>query len=344
MKSEIAGLLSRRHKGAASDLFREAGTAAAKERGKGREAGTAAAKERSEDCDTGTADAKERSKDREAGNRHRIAVISDTHGLLRPEAEELIHTCEAVLHAGDVGSMEVLTRLRGMMPVWAVRGNSDRGEELARELPQELIVTLFGFRIYMVHDKAEIPADLTGADLVICGHSHIYEHQESMAGKETIFVNPGSCGPRRFFLPATMVVLTIDEEKHLAWVQPFVLDEEKRRFVSSTCESDEEEKPDRGTGMPACEPVNPAQGAHMSGMRISARQLVQKTGNLPSDRELDRLIRAVIKQVDAGRTVAEIASRTQADAELVSDICRIYVTHPGVGVDGIMDRMERKNL
>ena len=230
-------------------------------------------------------------------NIHRIAVLSDTHGLLRPEVIRVVKTCGAVLHAGDVRTPQVLHTLRGLAPVFAVRGNVDRDAALIKELPQECHVTLGGIRFYLVHDKKEIPSEPKETDVVICGHSHRYEEAEGPVRR----LNPGSCGPRRFRLPVTMMVLTLHEDGHIFTLQRIDLLSGKER-----------QEPD--------------------------------PGNLPTDRELDRLIRSVVRQVNAGRTVAQIAARTRAPEELVADICRIYVTHPGVDIDGILDRMERKNL
>ena len=139
---------------------------------------------------------------------HRIAVISDTHNLLRPEVLEIAGSCESILHAGDISSPEILDRLRELREVSAVRGNNDRGS-WAQEIPDYLNINLFGCRIYMAHIKRKIPAD-HGADLVISGHSHRYS---CVQDGDTIYLNPGSCGPRRFNQDITMAILTIDEEK-----------------------------------------------------------------------------------------------------------------------------------
>ncbi len=273
-------------------------------------------------------------------DRHRIGVISDTHGILRPETAAVLRTCEFILHAGDVGKPEVLRQLREIRDVYAVRGNVDSGRirgfyareaesqdcaedakscakeskagqadkfeagwaELPEHLPEELEVELFGFRIYMIHDRKQIRKDLSEVDLIICGHSHKYE-----VGRlgNTVCLNPGSCGPRRFRLPVTMMLLTLYPDKHRL----------------------ETERID-------CLDI-PATGK----------------GILNTDEEMEipkqdmyGLIRQIIKDVDTGRRIAEIAARNHIDERFTEQVCRMYLTHPGVDVDGILDRLERKNL
>lgn len=140
---------------------------------------------------------------------HRIAVISDTHGLLRPEVIEQLKTCERIFHGGDIGKPEIINQLKAICETYVVRGNVDKS--LLLEIGNEIEVELFGFRIYMVHNKKEIRNNLSGVDIVIYGHSHKYEVREL----ETItYLNPGSCGPRRFRLPVTMMILVFYPFEH----------------------------------------------------------------------------------------------------------------------------------
>lgn len=137
----------------------------------------------------------------------RIAVISDTHGLLRPEVKEVLSTCDVILHGGDINRQEVLDELGVFARLYAVRGNNDR--EWAVKLPQELRIRLFGLNFYMVHNKKQIPQDINGTDIIIYGHSHKYE-ENYQDGR--LWLNPGSCGPRRFKLPVTMAVISTGPE------------------------------------------------------------------------------------------------------------------------------------
>ena len=319
---------------------------------------------------------------------HRIGVISDTHGILRPETAEILKTCETILHAGDVGKPEVLRQLRDIRDTYAVRGNVDSGrirEFYAREterrkcaedvkirtkefeasraggfeaqaggfeaqaggfevradkfeagqveLPEELEIELFGFRIYMIHDKKLIRKDLPGVDLIICGHSHKYE-----VGRlgNTVCLNPGSCGPRRFCLPVTMMLLTLYPAEHRM---------ETERI-------DCLDIPAMGKGISHGEnPVwiseeGKAAGVHEEpAVRTGQRGAAKAPGKIKiPEQDMYRMVRQIMKEVDAGRRIAEIAARNHIDERFAEQVCRMYLTHPGVDVDGILDRMERKNL
>ena len=131
----------------------------------------------------------------------KIGILSDTHGRLREEVVEILRGCDVILHAGDINTPQALARLRELAPLYAVRGNADR--EWADALPQTLSEEICGLRIFMVHNKKEIPADVTGYDLVVYGHSHKFEERRE---GNCLFLNPGSCGPRRFSQPVTMAV------------------------------------------------------------------------------------------------------------------------------------------
>lgn len=134
----------------------------------------------------------------------KVGILSDTHGLLRPEVLSALEGCKVILHGGDVNRQSILDQLGQIAPVHAVRGNNDK--EWAEHLPASLEITLAGARVYMTHKKKDMPADLSGYDLVVYGHSHKYEEQNQ---GRTILLNPGSCGPRRFRLPVTMAVAEI---------------------------------------------------------------------------------------------------------------------------------------
>ncbi len=136
-----------------------------------------------------------------------IGIISDTHGLVRPEAVEALKGVDLILHAGDVGSAEVLEILKGIAPLVAVRGNNDKGE-WAAQLPDWEVTEVGSISIYMLHDVKEIdlsPA-AAGFQVVVSGHSHKPSVEER---KGVLYVNPGSAGPRRFSLPVTIARLKI---------------------------------------------------------------------------------------------------------------------------------------
>ena len=135
----------------------------------------------------------------------KVGIISDTHGLLRPEVLEELQSCDYILHGGDVNKPEILDTLRAIAPLYVVRGNNDK--EWAEELPQYLTVTLGGVIFFMVHNKKDVPRDLGDAQVVVFGHSHKYFEQQQ---KGRLWLNPGSCGRRRFDQEITMATMTID--------------------------------------------------------------------------------------------------------------------------------------
>lgn len=223
---------------------------------------------------------------------YRLAIISDTHGLLRPEIIEKLHGCAAILHGGDINKQSILDELAKIAPVYAVRGNNDK--EWAEDLPETLDLTLYGVRFFMVHNKKKIPKDTSGIDVIIYGHSHKYE-EKYMNGQ--LFINPGSCGPRRFTQPVTMAILTIHED------------------MSFQAEKIEIPRQVPGSESPACPEEN----------------------KMPAD--IKRIIKAIIKDTNRGRSVKEMAQSYGISEELTEQICRLYLTHPGVDADGIMGKM-----
>ena len=135
----------------------------------------------------------------------KLAILSDTHGLLRPQVAEHLNTADAILHGGDINKQNIVDQLRGYAPLYIVRGNNDK--EWAEAIPHHLTVTLDGVTFYMVHNKKEVPADLTGVDVVVFGHSHKYVQEEKDG---ILWLNPGSCGPRRFHQEITMMMAEVE--------------------------------------------------------------------------------------------------------------------------------------
>ena len=136
-----------------------------------------------------------------------IGAISDTHGLLRPEAIEALRGSDQIIHAGDIGSPEILEQLSTIAPVTSVRGNVDKGV-WCRTLPETQVVELGGISIYVLHDLArlDLKPEAAGFGVVIYGHSHVPK-QETKNG--VLYLNPGSAGARRFKLPVTMGRITV---------------------------------------------------------------------------------------------------------------------------------------
>lgn len=137
----------------------------------------------------------------------RIGLISDTHGILRPEAKAYLRGCAHILHGGDIGSQSILEELSAIAPVSAVRGNNDRGP-WAQDLPETRRVRFEQVLVYVIHDLAELEIDpqAAGVRVIVSGHSHRPLVQERNG---VLYVNPGSAGPQRFKLPIAAAELRI---------------------------------------------------------------------------------------------------------------------------------------
>jgi len=149
-----------------------------------------------------------------------IGVISDTHGLLRAEAVEVLGGSDYIIHAGDVGDPGILDQLRGIAPLTVVSGNIDR-EAWARELPKTDVLSVDGVEIYVLHNIAELDLkpEAAGFSAVVYGHSHAPQ-QEMRNG--VLYLNPGSAGPRRFRLPVTVARLQVRDRKLHARIVPLL--------------------------------------------------------------------------------------------------------------------------
>lgn len=224
---------------------------------------------------------------------HRIGIISDTHGLLRPEVAEALADCEAILHGGDVNKPAILEQLNRIAPTYVVRGNNDK--EWARKLPETLTVSLCGIRFYMVHNKKYIPKreeDLKEVDIIVYGHSHKYEEKQENG---RLLLNPGSCGPRRFTQPITFAVLEVEDD--------------------------------------GAYKVKKVEVAHPNSRKdISMEQEIAAL-------DLKRVVKAVVQDTNRRLSVGETAAKNGISEELAEQICRLYLTHPGVSADGIIDKM-----
>ncbi|MDY8110164.1 metallophosphoesterase family protein [Fulvimarina sp. 2208YS6-2-32] len=136
-----------------------------------------------------------------------IGIISDTHGLLRPEAIKMLQGVSYIIHAGDIGKRDIIPRLSEIAPVTAIRGNIDHAD-WAKDFAETASVELFGRRFFIIHDRNDLAFDTAdqGYDVVISGHSH-------RPGTETVngvlYLNPGSAGPRRFKLPITLATIRV---------------------------------------------------------------------------------------------------------------------------------------
>jgi putative phosphoesterase len=138
----------------------------------------------------------------------KIGLISDTHGLLRPQALQVLQGCEQLIHAGDIGKASILDALRAIAPLTVVRGNNDRDDAWAGDVPFSASLQVNGVGIYVTHIPADVPKQLpVGTRVVVVGHSHkpLIERRN-----DVLFINPGSAGPRRFKLPISVALLYIE--------------------------------------------------------------------------------------------------------------------------------------
>lgn len=227
---------------------------------------------------------------------HKIGIISDTHNVLRENVKDILSSCSAILHAGDIAAPHILEELASIAPVYAVRGNADR--EWAAHLPSARSLELFGLKIYMTHHKKHIQEHAQGHDLVIYGHSHKYEESKKDG---IIWLNPGGCGARRFTLPVTMALLTITDT------------------------SAEINNPKA--------PLPPPFHIERIQLAAAAKKLAAP------QKDMKEIVLFVMKETDKGKPVAAIAKSCQISEELAAQICRLYVTHPGVSADGILGKM-----
>jgi putative phosphoesterase len=143
----------------------------------------------------------------------KIGVVSDTHGLLRPEVAPALAGVERILHLGDVGNPSILKELEKIAPVTAIRGNVDR-EGACGKLPETDVVLIEGRYIYMLHDLKTLHLDPAAGKFaaVLSGHTHVPNYHTK---KGVLYFNPGSCGPRRFELPVTVGLLEVTAEGEL---------------------------------------------------------------------------------------------------------------------------------
>lgn len=135
----------------------------------------------------------------------RVIVLSDTHGLLRPEVLAYLTQADEVIHGGDINTQAIVDKLSEYAPLHIVRGNNDK--DWAEDLPHSLTFTIEGVRFFLVHNKKAVPPDLSGVNVVIYGHSHKYAYEERDG---VLWLNPGSCGRRRFDQEITFAVMALD--------------------------------------------------------------------------------------------------------------------------------------
>ena len=217
---------------------------------------------------------------------YRIGVISDTHGLLRQEVKERLQDCDRIFHAGDIHTPSIVEELNRIAPTCLVRGNADK--EWAKDIPVTQAINDIGIRVLMIHNRKQIDEELKPYDLIIYGHSHKYE-EKHIDGR--VWLNPGSCGPRRFRLPITMAMLYVEDNGKIRIERIDIETSESKMDSELTADAVKQYLPD------------------------------------------------IMRQIDKGATVGQLAKRFHLPEELAEQICRLYLTHPGVDADGIMAKL-----
>lgn len=140
----------------------------------------------------------------------KVGLISDTHGLLRPEAIAALQGCAQIIHAGDIGSQDIVEQLTAIAPLHIVRGNNDMDADWAKPIADHLRFNIEGWQVLLVHDIADVPALVDDSvKLVVTGHSH--NPLIDWRG-DTLYLNPGSAGRRRFKLPVTLALLEVSPD------------------------------------------------------------------------------------------------------------------------------------
>ena len=156
-----------------------------------------------------------------------IGVISDTHGLLRPEALDALRGVDRIIHAGDIGGAHIIDELKEIAPVSVVRGNNDR-DAWGQSLPETVDLEIDGWRVHVLHNLAELKSNPVDSNVhaVIAGHSHkpAVNQQDNV-----LLLNPGSAGPRRFSLPITLAHLTVGPDILRATIIPLAIPEGKTK-------------------------------------------------------------------------------------------------------------------
>lgn len=253
---------------------------------------------------------------------HKIGIISDTHGLLRPAVLDVLQGCEAILHAGDINSAAIIEDLEAIAPVYVVRGNADK--EWAEEIPASLSFNLFGRNFFMIHNKKHIAAgDSPACDYIIFGHSHKYTDQ---INDGIHWLNPGSCGPRRFHQEITLAIMEIGVDKSLDTIQKISIPHEGGSKINSSRNKNETSR-------------NKASARTTS--QDSDKDILSDNSKDILPDNLTEIVTGALKAIEQGKSYKYIARKYHIDEDLADTIFRLHYTHPDVGVDGIVERLER---
>lgn len=241
------------------------------------------------------------------GETIRVAVLADTHGVLRPEVVRILETCDAVVHGGDFDNQLLYHKLSSDWPLYAVRGNNDRG--WSGGLPLVKRFSIGGINFIMAHERSDIPSALGDTKIVIYGHSHMYQQQEINGH---LWLNPGSCGYKRFTLPLSMAVLTISEgsyELETIWLE--------KSYGTPGAAIEQREKAKKNRYEKQQQKYRQKQAGKTAAKTEAVKQTEKETG--PDRKELFLLAR-ILRQKKAGSTAQWTAQNVNAPLSWVEEV------------------------
>lgn len=281
----------------------------------------------------------------------RAAVISDTHGLLRPEVESILQSCDVVIHAGDFDNQMVFHKLKIKQPLYAVRGNNDH--DWAEQLPLIRRFKLGDYRFLLVHDQADIPKDVGNAQVIIFGHSHMY-FKKQQNGR--LWLNPGSCAYRRFTLPLSMVVLTLKEDgcqlETLFFKEEgeqITTEKENEAFDLMACTKNQSVKEDKKEVQ--AEYAKETKEAEKTGEKEvrqekpgMKKRLRERIAERSGQRDQLFVIAKIMRLMKRGEAIEWVAKNLRVEPVFVETVFRICVTHPQADAHQILDKLEVNSL
>ncbi len=287
----------------------------------------------------------------------RAAVISDTHGLLRPEVERILQSCDVVIHAGDFDNQMVFHKLKIKQPLYAVRGNNDH--DWAEQLPLIRRFKLGDYRFLLVHDQADIPGDVGDAQVIIFGHSHMY-FKKLQNGQ--LWLNPGSCGFRRFTLPLSMAVLTLKEDgcqlETLFFKEEgeqIAVEKETEAFGLMACiknpSAKEDKKEVQAKREAQAEYAKETKEAEKTGEKEvwqektgMKKRLQERIAERSGQRDQLFVIAKIMRLMKRGEGIEWVAKNLRVEPVFVETVYRICVTHPQADAHQILDKLEVNSL
>ena len=270
----------------------------------------------------------------------RVAIMADTHGVLRPEVERILETCDVIVHAGDFDNQMLYHKLNVDQPLYAVRGNNDRG--WSGGLGQVNRFEIGGVKFIMAHERVDIPSVLKDIQVVIFGHSHMY-YQQEISGR--LWLNPGSCGYKRFTLPLSMAVMTIEDgtyEVETIWLEhgygtPGAATSQREKAKASKYEKQEKRyKQKRAKGEGQADKAKGAVKAARYGGQPAARQEAVKPAP-DQEKEYLFLIAKILRLRKAGESREWVIRNLGENFRLASTIYDICEKKPDSNARQILE-------